>query len=220
MTLGIIGVVSAMTVPTLMQNYQRKSYVTQLHKVYNEISQAAMQFQTDRNAVNLREAGLNNSLENGYNFIKSYFKIVSDCEDSFTPCMAENYKKMNGTNISLSGVHNIHKCITIASGASICIYKGVGNILNQFAIDINGQNGPNIAGRDLFLMYIYNDGTVDDLRTTCNEDNSECGMWDGSENPPNQEEREDVFEKACKGSNTLFHGCFGKILNDNWEMTY
>ena len=31
-TLGIIGVVSAMTVPTLMQNYQRQSYVTQLHK--------------------------------------------------------------------------------------------------------------------------------------------------------------------------------------------
>ena len=27
-TLGIIGVVSAMTVPTLMQNYQRQSYVT------------------------------------------------------------------------------------------------------------------------------------------------------------------------------------------------
>ena len=39
-TLGIIGVVSAMTVPTLMQNYQRQSYVTQLHKVYNELGQA------------------------------------------------------------------------------------------------------------------------------------------------------------------------------------
>ena len=41
-TLGIIGVVSAMTVPTLMQNYQRQSYVTQLHKTYNEISQALL----------------------------------------------------------------------------------------------------------------------------------------------------------------------------------
>lgn len=30
-TLGIIGVVSAMTVPTLMQNHQRKTYVAQLH---------------------------------------------------------------------------------------------------------------------------------------------------------------------------------------------
>ena len=40
-TLAIIGVVAAMTVPTLMQNYQRKVYVAQLQKVYNEASQAA-----------------------------------------------------------------------------------------------------------------------------------------------------------------------------------
>ena len=57
-TLGIIGVVSAMTVPTLMQNYQRQSYVTQLHKVYNELNQATLRYQTDRNALNLKEAGL------------------------------------------------------------------------------------------------------------------------------------------------------------------
>ena len=57
-TLGIIGVVSAMTVPTLMQNYQRQSYVTQLHKVYNEMSQVFQQMMTDRNALNLKETGL------------------------------------------------------------------------------------------------------------------------------------------------------------------
>ena len=57
-TLGIIGVVSAMTVPTLMQNYQKKSYVTQLHKVYNELNQVLLKYQTDKNAINLTEAGL------------------------------------------------------------------------------------------------------------------------------------------------------------------
>lgn len=51
-TLGIIGVVSAMTVPTLMQNYQRQSYVTQLHKVYNEFSQAAERYKNDNNYLN------------------------------------------------------------------------------------------------------------------------------------------------------------------------
>lgn len=50
-TLGIIGVVSAMTVPTLMQNYQRDSYTTQLHKVYNEVSQAMLRVITESNAV-------------------------------------------------------------------------------------------------------------------------------------------------------------------------
>lgn len=57
-TLGIIGVVSAMTIPTLMQNHQKKTYVTQLHKVYNELQQAFLQYRNDKNAVSLSEAGL------------------------------------------------------------------------------------------------------------------------------------------------------------------
>ena len=76
-TLGIIGVVSAMTVPSLMQNYQRQSYVAQLHKVYNELSQSLVRYQTDKNAVNLREAGLNNH-DALSDFVKSTFKVVKN----------------------------------------------------------------------------------------------------------------------------------------------
>ena len=39
-TLGIIGVVAAMTIPTLMTNYQKKSTATQLKKTYATISNA------------------------------------------------------------------------------------------------------------------------------------------------------------------------------------
>ena len=52
-TLGIIGVVSAMTIPTLMQNHQRKTYVTQLNQVYNLLSQAFVSYMNDKNALNL-----------------------------------------------------------------------------------------------------------------------------------------------------------------------
>ena len=74
-TLGIIGVVSAMTVPSLMQNHQRKTYVVQLHKAYNELSQASVQYLTDNNAINLNEAGLTdiNAFDD---FMNNYFKIV------------------------------------------------------------------------------------------------------------------------------------------------
>ena len=86
-TLGIIGVVSAMTGPSLMQNYQRQSYVTQLHKVYNELSQALVRYQNDSNAVNIKEAGLTNqaAIES---FVKKYFKVVNDCGETKTPCFA------------------------------------------------------------------------------------------------------------------------------------
>lgn len=39
-TLGIIGVISAMTLPTLMKNHQRQVYVTQLRTVVSQLSQA------------------------------------------------------------------------------------------------------------------------------------------------------------------------------------
>ena len=94
-TLGIIGVVSAMTVPTLMQNHQRKTYVTQLHKVYNEMQQAFLQEITDKNALNLKEAGLTTD-EAVVNFMKKRFKVIQDCEDKFEPCFADEYSSMDG----------------------------------------------------------------------------------------------------------------------------
>ena len=119
-TLGIIGVVSAMTVPTLMQNYQRKSYVTQLHKVYNELSQALLQYQTDRNAINLKEAGLNSQTA-AANFIREYFNIVQDCGDERTSCFPETaeYKKLSGT--TLSGWYTPRTYFVLANGSSIGI---------------------------------------------------------------------------------------------------
>ena len=46
-SLGIIGVVSAMSVRSLVQNYHIISYVTQLDKFYNELSEALTEYQTD-----------------------------------------------------------------------------------------------------------------------------------------------------------------------------
>ena len=151
-TLGIIGVVSAMTVPTLMQNYQRKSYVTQLHKVYNELQQAAQQYMTDRNAVNLREAGLtsNDALAN---FVKTYFKVINDCGEDRQPCMSDDYKKITGKVLGNASGQPLN--MTIASGVSFGFgISSTGTANNNrvaiFDVDINGSQGPNIAGRDVF----------------------------------------------------------------------
>ena len=202
-TLGVIGVVSAMTVPTLMQNYQRKSYVTQLHKFYNELSQALLQYQTDRNAVSLVEAGLNSN-DAIYNFFNTYFKIVNKCENS-TPCMASEYKSMSGKTIGskLSGF------LVLASGTSLTYAYDAGSkrVMGLY-VDVNGPKGPNIAGRDMFAIYVYKNGLIDDI-----------SIDDGNA-PLTTEQREAAFAKCDDVSGKNWYGCFGKILNDNWEMTY
>ena len=206
-TLGIIGVVSAMTVPTLMQNYQRQSYVTQLHKTYNEISQALLRYQTDRNAINLTEAGLT-SQDAVNNFITTYFKNVKEC-DTMNNCFASSYKAMDGGTINNNYNANV-KSYVFASGVSIrpLSVKSGARLIN-IGIDINGQKGPNIGGRDLFWFYVYNNGVIDDVAIDAN-----------TVAPMTTEQRNTQFNAKCLNHEGSPDGCFGKILNDNWQMTY
>lgn len=223
-TLGIIGVVSAMTVPTLMQNYQRKSYVTQLHKVYNELQQAFIQEITERNAINLKEAGLTSDASI-VNFMKKRFKVVQDCEDSTSPCFADEYSSMDGSSKGaiVNGTRNpFSSCYTIASGASICLgYLSTENeeqLSGAVYVDINGKQGPNIGGRDMFTMRYYNDGTIDVYTVTpeCRANSDNCNSNYGS-NP--KDKRESRYSQVCVKSKEG-DDCIGKLLNDNWEMTY
>ena len=211
-TLGIIGVVSAMTVPTLMQNYQRQSYVTQLHKVYNELQQASLRYMTDRNAINMKEAGFN-SQASADSFIESNFKVINSCGTSLTPCFKNraDYKKLSGETVaSWGGCQGTRTHYSLASGASlgVCYRTDGTSMVAEIFVDANGQKGPNIVGRDLMNFFLYNDGTIDD--------------YSGSAPPISQATRESMFNSVCAkaGNAGNWHGCLGKLINDNWQMTY
>lgn len=207
-TLGIIGVVSAMTVPTLMQNYQKKSYVTQLHKVYNDLSQGLLRYQTERNAVNLKEAGIN-SQDALATFFRNTFKIANDCGATRTPCFPPNSEYKNMSGHSLGTNHPAY--LTLVNGASISYQYydgGMNGILFDVYVDTNGSKGPNIAGRDMYAIYVYQNGYIDDV------------SQDGSTAPLTSAQREASYNACCNGNGACWYGCFGKILDDNWEMNY
>ena len=224
-TLGIIGVVSAMTVPTLMQNYQRQSYVTQLHKTYNEFTQAFLQYKNDRNALWLTEAG-HTRHQDMMPFMKQYFKVVQECGTTSTPCFASSYKNQNGGTYVVDTLNRGGTYYgVLASGVSFGIKSDgidtgtnyTDDFLYRIAIDVNGQKGPNIYGRDLFILYIFSDGVVDAYRVNpdCRENNN-CTL---GANP--SEHREKLYESCASSTgNTWYDGCFAKILNDNWQMNY
>ena len=191
-TLGIIGVVAAVTMPTLVSNHQRKVYVTQLQKVYTELSQAAKRAITDNNAISLDETKYNGHNANGAkNFLHDYFNIVNDCGTDLTPCFADSYKTINGSDFALE---RSVVAVSLASGASISVYYN-GLLYDydyhgylELQVDVNGAEGPNILGRDLFTMDLYSDGKVaesyhsirdyDTSKNACIEDVSlGGGVW-------------------------------------------
>ena len=212
-TLGIIGVVSAMTVPTLMQNYQRQVYVTSLHKVYNEFTQAFERYMSDQRVTTLRESDLSGSAAGLNQFVKDYFKIAKDCEDQMKDCFAPSYTFINNAKvITVTGTCN--KVFTSTSGAAICldVLNGDGatdddgnqvgsatslkGSVATIEVDVNGVKGPNIYGRDYFVMYVNNQGELSDLQFK--EKGFSTSYIEG-------------------GSST---GAFGRVMEDGWVMNY
>lgn len=196
-TLGIIGVVSAMTLPTLVKNHQRQVYVTQLQKVYNELSQAFEQIITDSNAVNLRESKLEqDGIEN---FFRNYFKTVNICNTSPQECFADEYKNINGTALrtrSILGSNNEVIAVTLASGASVWMRQTAPGNYYVYT-DVNGKSGPNIFGRDLFDFLVNNNGMIETYGYSNN------------------------FNTTCLATTDDTYGaCLAKILEDGWKMDY
>ena len=119
-------------------------------------------------------------------------------------------------------------CVVLADGTAL----GIGSKNNisdtnpnllQFSVDINGAQGPNIFGRDAFSLFLYmENGVIDDL-TVINESGDPIDdVWNDTASAPlTKEQREQNFQDAClSDAANRYHGCFGKILNDNWEMNY
>ena len=141
------------------------------------------------------------------NFVKNYFKVVNDCGKNKTPCFASEYRKLAGNVIS---TWNPKAHYNLASGVSLGVGEVMlGDTLFRVYVDVNGQKGPNIFGRDIFIMYIYKNGLLDDST-----------LGSTSTAPMTETDRTNMFNSNCNTSSTAIHGCFGKILNDNWEMNY
>ncbi len=222
-TLGIIGVVSAMTVPSLMQNYQRQSYVTQLHKVYNELSQAGMSFINSKNALSMKEAGFNG---NEATFLTSGFKVVKDCGVKADDCFAASYKSMTGATIEHIITNTMSKCVVIASGASMCLGNAVETGLGidgkgtwnygaaRVYVDINGQKGPNILGRDFFDFVLLEDGSAGALNSL-HGSGMDADLSTLKSNCQN-------YQKPTPAQQLTENdgACFNYLLKNNWEMDY
>lgn len=170
-TLGIIGVVSAMTVPSLMKNHQRQVYTTQLRKAHSELMQAFENKLLDSRAVNLREARIVPGGE--ADFLKTYFKIAKDCGTADNSCFVTSYEQIvNSVNPNRPyETPNFLYKVVLADGTALGL-KFNENTDEEVVfglIDINGTQGPNIACRDLFLFYVLNDGTIENTGSCMNQ---------------------------------------------------
>lgn len=172
-TLGIIGVVAAMTLPTVINNTKNKELETALKKAYSMLGQVT------QNVV-IEDLGGNIDAKNSYMltqyFIK-YYKNANLCSQgsgngcpnlsnrSMCEFMQDNYKTYNGNKkppcIGNDAVTNTIDNSTIYFDAA---NEQEGNLVYGkilIAIDVNGwQKRPNKWGHDMFMFQIDNSGRL------------------------------------------------------------
>lgn len=157
-TLGIIGVVAAMTMPSLIQNYQEKATVTKLKKCYSLVSQAYVSILNDEGGSDTLQAG--DDLEMMEKFGK-YLKYQKTCGRNKGCFPNVTYKSVTGNGYSKWEDDTTDRSRAILTDGTLIMFNksamrvGEGNYLYaQIYVDINGFKGPNQLGKDFFYFYI------------------------------------------------------------------
>ena len=111
-TLGIIGVVAAITLPILIQKQQKMVWVNQLKKEYSVISQVTQKVIADDGVDTWRNTRFYSyHINEEYDKLKSlaseYYKANKICVSSESGCIPEifsEYKNFNGTEANIGQI--------------------------------------------------------------------------------------------------------------------
>ncbi len=171
-TLGIIGVVAAMTLPVLTGKYQHKALEAQFKKAYANL-QTAINTVNSENGISYEcytLPGANYHYTDCDEFwpkVLAQYKAIKECGDWKNKHCRPKYKTKaeviaaGGTIKNQSCSHPIdsHYAYNLNDGSMIYLYKASDgfNYHNSlfFAFDVNGKKGPNKWGYDLFYLNLY-----------------------------------------------------------------
>ncbi len=161
-TLGIIGVVAAITIPGLIQKNFEKRVVSQLKETQSILSQAVRMAEEEYGDVEGWDLKYDSeSTIKIAQYLKPFLKIAVDCgvDDTEGKCIkVKQYQQIRGTVDDYSTRYRtndqIYK-IVLNNGSAIWFVSFANynnNYLIGFYIDVNGKSKPNTIGEDLFYF--------------------------------------------------------------------
>lgn len=218
-TLGIIGVVAAITIPTLIANTQKKEAVTRLKGAYSQIAQAIRLSEADNGDVSGWDLSSNDWFET---YITNYIKYQKDTFKDLSDEKSIPYKRISGareTDLALlrpgfggSKVYTLLNGIDIIAGGDNWSQRETGR---GIIVDTNGVfSKPNQFGKDTFYLVVNQDHGL-----------APMGKWKTTECTPPVDGNPDrnwykstsCYSYACnKNSRGMF--CAGLIMADNWTI--
>lgn len=216
-TLTIIGVVAAITIPTLQIQHQKEQTVIQFKKAYSDFANAALLASVEYGDFTSWDYNLTSS-----EFFKKYFyPYISLSKQKISDAKKDNiiyYQTSGQVENQLLIMRDQGEIVEMASGCQIFTYPLVYGEVGEdryaycYAVDINGYKKPNKFGRDLFMLCI----------------SSEKGVtphyWDDNLDPVLIKR---TRNQLLKGPSSYNYNCSKKargmwcgalIMYDNWQI--
>ncbi len=218
-TLGIIGVVAALTLPTVIQNYQKKVTITKLQKAYSILGQVAQKSIADNGAIDFTEGEKLDAtaVEKFFDtYWLSYFNEGKVLRSSVY--LNNAYRLLNGefdgTGIYTNFSHG-RVLFSTADGTIYLVfimkwdfkYDDEGNLISQdpvfdsrqrVHVDLNGLPPPNTLGKDVFMFEIdFDKGAVKPYGYYCSTA---------------------TINSNCSNKNSGVY-CAAKIMKDGWKIS-
>ncbi len=223
-TLVIIGVIAAITIPSLIAKYQKEQFVSQYKKAFNTVAQAIQMSQAVNGQLDSWDyENISTLPEFSEKYLVPYFRIIKNCKTELNrDCFANvTYKYLNGNNWFNPNKTERYRFV-LNDGMSVYIasYSQTGCITtptNCFSlwVDINGKKGPNQAGRDFFgfsafpfVNKIVPDGTM-----------KYPSIYHPETKTYERQTKEEILENSC-GATKNGAGCGALIILDGYQMNY
>ena len=169
-TLGLIGIVAAMTLPTVINNARNKELEAALKRNYSVLAQALDMYQA-KNGERIK-AGEFKRLE-FKNTLMEYLNVIEDCGLGYSDSNAciPNYGAGNENNSKVYRTYNKNEVtLTLLDDGQFVTNDGALYLIENsndsdaplyISIDVNGYNkNPNRWGHDLFTFQIDKKGKL------------------------------------------------------------
>lgn len=177
-TLAIIGIVAALTIPALIQDHRKREAVAKLKKnlaVFNQVFSEAVKENGPMEIWTENSAGSGEAAVDFLANIKPYLKMDKDCGTDVGCFPDLNYVELNG-NTTISNFNTSTaiakarltdetlfyisitqpKCNDSPGTSPTLINSSCGTL----GLDINGYKGPNRRGIDAFVFWITRRGII------------------------------------------------------------
>ena len=176
-TLGIIGVVAAITLPTVIEKYQKQVVINKLKKNYTTIAQTLIIAQKDNGGMESWDFSDFGNISEGNAFAvvlpqvaKTYFvpylDVLYDCGIECKK-VSDDYRFLNGQPFNQLNTI-LYYTVYLKDGSIVFISvnnDGVKMFNLILRVDINGNKGPNTFGKDVFSYDLKTDGTNNIFKT-------------------------------------------------------